>query len=203
MFTFAISWLTTSNLPWFMDLTFQVLMQYCFLQHWTLLSPPDIFSVVSTLALPHHSFWSYFSSLPQHHIGHLLTWGTHLLVPYNFAFSYGTGDSWGKKTEVACHSLLQWTMLCRTLHRDLPVLGILTWLIASLSYTRLWSMWSLLLAFCDCGFSSGGCGTVVLGSVVCLLMDENKWLVQASWREEMAVGETWPCSGVTWGHLFS
>ena len=28
MFTLAISYLTTSNLPWFMDLTFQVPMQY-------------------------------------------------------------------------------------------------------------------------------------------------------------------------------
>ena len=28
-FTLAISCLTTSNLPWFMDLTFQVPMQYC------------------------------------------------------------------------------------------------------------------------------------------------------------------------------
>ena len=34
-FTLAISCLTTSNLPWFMDLTFQVPMQYCSLQHWT------------------------------------------------------------------------------------------------------------------------------------------------------------------------
>ena len=37
MFTLAISCLTTSNLPWFMDLTFQVPMQYCSLQHQTLL----------------------------------------------------------------------------------------------------------------------------------------------------------------------
>ena len=29
MFTLAISCLTTSNLPWFMDITFQVPMQYC------------------------------------------------------------------------------------------------------------------------------------------------------------------------------
>ena len=36
-FTLAISCLTTSNLPWFMDLTFQFPMQYCSLQHWTLL----------------------------------------------------------------------------------------------------------------------------------------------------------------------
>ena len=36
-FTLAISCLTTSNLPWFMDLTFQVPMQYCSLQLQTLL----------------------------------------------------------------------------------------------------------------------------------------------------------------------
>ena len=40
MFTLAISCLTTSNLPWFMDLTFQVPMQYCSLQHQTLLLSP-------------------------------------------------------------------------------------------------------------------------------------------------------------------
>ena len=40
MFTPAISYLTTSNLPWFMDLTFQVPMKCCSLQHQTLLLPP-------------------------------------------------------------------------------------------------------------------------------------------------------------------
>ena len=40
MFTLATFCLITSNLPWFMDLIFQVLMQYCSLQHWTWLSPP-------------------------------------------------------------------------------------------------------------------------------------------------------------------
>ena len=39
-FTLAIFCLITSNLPWFMDLTFQVPMQYCSLQHWTLLLSP-------------------------------------------------------------------------------------------------------------------------------------------------------------------
>ena len=38
--TLAISSLTTSNLPWFMDLRFQVPMQYCSLQHGTLLLSP-------------------------------------------------------------------------------------------------------------------------------------------------------------------
>ena len=40
-FTLAISCLTTSNLSWFVDLTFQVPMQYCSLQHRTLLPSPD------------------------------------------------------------------------------------------------------------------------------------------------------------------
>ena len=40
MSTLAIFCLTTSNLPWIMDLTFQVPMQYCSLQHWTLLLSP-------------------------------------------------------------------------------------------------------------------------------------------------------------------
>ena len=39
-FTLTISCLTTSNLSWFMDLTFQVPMQYCSLQHQTLLLSP-------------------------------------------------------------------------------------------------------------------------------------------------------------------
>ena len=40
MFTLAISCLTTFNLPWFMDLTFQVPMQYFSSQHWSLLPSP-------------------------------------------------------------------------------------------------------------------------------------------------------------------
>ena len=40
MFTLAISCLTTSSLPWFMDLTFQVPMQYFSLPHRTLLPSP-------------------------------------------------------------------------------------------------------------------------------------------------------------------
>ena len=40
MFTLAISCLTTSNLPWVMDLTFKVPMQYCSLQNQTLFPLP-------------------------------------------------------------------------------------------------------------------------------------------------------------------
>ena len=56
MFTLAISCLTTFNLPWFMDLMFQVPMQYCSLQHWTLLSPPE------TSTIEHHFCFCLVSS---------------------------------------------------------------------------------------------------------------------------------------------
>ena len=40
VFTFAIPCLTTTTLPWFTDLTFQVPTQYCPVQHPTLLPSP-------------------------------------------------------------------------------------------------------------------------------------------------------------------
>ena len=40
MFTLAISSLATFNLPWYMNLTFQVPMEYCCLQDWNLFPSP-------------------------------------------------------------------------------------------------------------------------------------------------------------------
>ena len=122
MFTLAISCLTTFNLPWFVDLTFQVPMQYCSLQHRTLLLSPIISTTRSLFiylfifasAPSLHSFWSYFSTDLQQHIGHLPTWRVHLSVSYLFAFSYCSWGSQGKNTEVVCHSLVQWTTFCQT-----------------------------------------------------------------------------------------
>ena len=65
MFTLAISCLTTSNLPWFMDLTFQVPMQYCSLQHWTLLLSP----VKSTAG-----YYFCFGSIPSLFLELFLHW---------------------------------------------------------------------------------------------------------------------------------
>ena len=56
MFTLALSCLTSSNLPWFVDLTFQIPMQYCSLQCWTLLSPQD------TSTIGHHFHFGSASS---------------------------------------------------------------------------------------------------------------------------------------------
>ena len=66
MLTLAISCLTTFILLWFMNLTFQVHMQYCYsiglyLHHH---SHPQL-GVIFTLAPSLQSFWSYFSTLLQ------------------------------------------------------------------------------------------------------------------------------------------
>ena len=113
MFTLIISCLTTSNLPWFMDLAFQVPMQYCCLQHWTLLLSPVTSTTGCCFCFGSLSsfFWSYFST---EHIGHLPTCRVHLSVSYLFAFSYCSWGSQGKNAEVVCHSLLHWTTFCQT-----------------------------------------------------------------------------------------
>ena len=64
-FILAISCLTTSNLPWFMDLTFKVSMQYCYLQHQTLLPLP----VTSTTG-----YCLYFSSVSSFFLKLFLHW---------------------------------------------------------------------------------------------------------------------------------
>ena len=71
-----------------------------------------------------HSFWSYFSTLFQWHIGHLSTCRVHPPVSYLFAFSYCSWDSQGKNTEVVCHSILQWTTFCLTLHCNNPIVKV-------------------------------------------------------------------------------
>ena len=64
-FTLAISCLTTSNLPWFMDLTFHVPLQYCSLQHRTLLLSP----VTSTTG-----YCFCFGSMPSFFLELFLHW---------------------------------------------------------------------------------------------------------------------------------
>ena len=64
-FTLAISCLTASNLPWFVDLTFQVPMYYCSLQHWTLLLSP----VISTA-----EYCFCFGSIPSFFLELSLHW---------------------------------------------------------------------------------------------------------------------------------
>ena len=184
MFTLAVSCFTTFDLPWFMDLTFQVPMQYCSLEHRTLFSPPGTtttecgfcFGSVSSFLLELFLCSSPGVYWRPSDLGCSSSSITH------FAFSYCSWGSQGKNAEVACHSLLRGTTFCQ----DLPPWPsylrwrCMAWLTVSLSSTKLWSMWSFWLVFCDCGFHS-----------VFLLMDEDKRLVEASWWERLVVGGNW------------
>ena len=117
-------------------------------------------------------------------LGTLLTWGVPLSVSSLFPFSCCSWRCLGKNTEVFCHSLLQWTTFCQNsppwpVHLGWPYTA---WLIVSLSYTRLWSMWSDWLVFCDCGFQS-------------VYPMRRRRGYGASWRERLTERETGSCSG--------
>ena len=82
--------------------------------------------------------------------------------------------------------LFQWVSSCFVQHcTNWPYTA---WLIVSLSQTRLWSMWSVWLLLCNCGFYSAF-----------PLMDKDRRLVEASWWEGLAVGKSESCSD-GWGH---
>ena len=125
MFTLAISCSTMSNLPWFMDLTFQVPMRYCSLQHQILLLPPDTsttecrfcfgltasFFLGLLVVLLHSSPVAYWTSSDL--------W-THLSISYLFVLLYISWGSHGKYTGVVYHSLLQYSRsyFVKTLYYD-------------------------------------------------------------------------------------
>ena len=153
MFTLAISCLTTSNLPWFMDLTFQVPMQYCSLQHQTLLPSP----VTSTAG---HYFC--FGSIPSFFLE---------LFLYSFQVAHWAPTDLGNSSFSVisfCLFILfmkfsrqeNWSGLPfpspvdHVLSELSPMSIHLGWLytawpIVSLNWTRLCSMWSVWLVFSD------------------------------------------------------
>ena len=115
-FTLSISCLTTFSLPWFMHLTFQVPMQYCSLQHWTLILSPV--TSTSGCCFCFGSILSFFMEL-------FLQWspvaywaftdlGSSSFSILSFCLSYCSWGFQGKNTEVVYHSLLQWTTFCQT-----------------------------------------------------------------------------------------
>ena len=114
MFTLAISCLTTSNLPWFMDLTFLFPMEYCSLQHQTLLLGPV--TTTTGYCFCFGSISSFFLELFLHWPP-VAYWAPTDLGSSSFsvlfAFAYCSWGSQGKNTEVVCHSLLQWTTFCQ------------------------------------------------------------------------------------------
>ena len=182
MFTLVISCLTTSNLPWFMDLTFQVSIQYCYLQHQTLLPSPVISTTGCCFCFG--SVSSFFLELFLHcspeAIGHLPTWGVHFSI---FAFSYCSWGSQAKNTglplpspvdhvlsELFTMTRLSWVVLHSRAHSFIELDKAVVHMINLISFLWLW------LSFC------------------CSLMDKDKRLMEASWWERLTEGETGSCS---------
>ena len=180
-FTVAISCLTTSNLPWFMDLTFQVPMQYCSLQHRTLLPSP----VASTTG---HCF--LFGSVSSFLLELFLLSSS---VAYWAPTDLGSSSS---KVLSFCLLILfmgfsrheYWSSLPfpSTVDHVLSELSTMTrpsWVAlhgmdhSFIELDRLWSMWAVSLIFCDCGFQS-----------VCPLKD--KRLMDAFWWERLIFVKT-------------
>ena len=164
-------------------------MQSYSLQHWTLLSPADTSTTEHHFSFgPTTSFFlELFLSSSQEHIGHLLTWGAHLLVSYIFGFSYCSWGSWGKNTGVACHSFLHWNTFCQ--HSLLWPINLgwlcMAWLIASLNYASLFTttgLWIMTEIHTHTHTHTATRGRICLQ---CRRPWFNYWAVKIPWRRDM------------------
>ena len=128
-----------------------------------LLSPTPQMCVVFTFSLSLHSFWSYFSTDLQYHIGQLPAWRVHFSVSYLLSFHTVHGIS---RQEY-----------CSGLPFPSPVDHILSELSNMTLHDMAHSFIELdnnvvhlirLLVFCDCGFQT-----------VCPLMEKDKRFMEA------------------------
>ena len=166
-------------------------MQYCSLQHWSLLPSP----VASTAGC-----CFCFGSIPSFFLELFLHWSP---VAYwaptdlwcssfsvlSFCLFILSMGSQGKNPEVVCLSLLQWTTFFRTLHRDPSILGGPTGHGSYFHWVRQGCCVCVIrwLVFCGCGFSA------------CLPSDGEGWEAYGScWWERWTEGETGSCSD-GWG----
>ena len=159
MFILAISCLTTSNLLWFMDLKFQIPMQYWSLQHQALLLSP----VTSTTGccFCFGSVSSFFLKLCR----------SPVILIYQLYWSpvayWAPTDLGSSSFSVPCICLFilfmgfsrqeYWSGLLFPspvdhILSDFSTMTCLSWMAphgmdVSLSYTRLWSLWSDWLVF--------------------------------------------------------
>ena len=186
-FTVAISCLTTSNLPWFMDLTFQVPMQYCCLQNQTLLPSPVTstaghwfcFGSISSFFLELFLYSSPVAYWAPTHLGSssfpILSFCLFILF-----MGFSREEYWSGLTfpSLVGHVLLElstvthpsWVALHNVAHSFIELDKVVVHVIR-------------LVSFCDCGFHS-----------VFPLMEKDKRLMEAFWLERLTVGETGSCS---------
>ena len=134
-----------------MDLTFQVPMQYCSLQHWTLLLSPH--TSTTGCCFCSGSITSFFLELFLHW-SPVSYWAPTNLFQCPIILPFHTVHG------VLKARILKWFAVpfssgphsVRPLHHDSPILGGPTGhVLVSLSSTRLWSMWLDWLVFYDYG----------------------------------------------------
>ena len=152
VFNLAISFLTTSSFPWFMDLTFQDPVECYSFQHWTYLSPAG--AAKTDWHFCCGSAASFFLDLlviapcssPVWYWVHFNLGSSSSGVWYHTfsTFSFYPWDSPGKNTEVGWHFFFLLTTFCRTFHYDLSLVALHSMPHSSLSYanplavTQLW-----------------------------------------------------------------
>ena len=187
MFTLAISCLTTSNLPWFMDLTFQVPMQYCSLHHQTLLLSP----VTSTAV-----YCFCFGSIPSFFLELFLHWspvaywaptdlGSSSFSVLSFCLcilfmGFSRQEYWSGLpfpspgdhvlSELSTMTRLSWVALHGMAHSFIELDKAVVHVIRLASFLWLW-------------FQS-----------VCPLMEKDKRLMEASWWGWLTEGQIGSCS---------
>ena len=159
IFTLEISCLTSSTLPWLMDLTFQFPIQYCYLQHWALLSPPG-----SSTTEHHFCFGSATSFLLELFLcsSSVAYWvptdlgsSSFSVIPFCL-FILFMGFS-----RQECWSGLPFPSPVNHILSELSIMIHPPWVaLHGMTHSFLWvrqgsvSMWSVWLIFCDCGFLS-------------------------------------------------
>ena len=125
MFTLDISCLTTSNLPRFMDLTSQVLTQYCSLEHQTLLPSPVTYA--TGWCFRFGSVSSFFLELFLHSspVAYRapIDLGSSSFSVYHFAFHTVYGILKARMLKWFVIPLSSGPCFVRTLHHDPPILG--------------------------------------------------------------------------------
>ena len=178
MFSITISCLTTSNVPWFMDLTFQVRMQYCSLQPQTL--PPSPVTSTTGSCFCFGSVFSFFLELFLHW-SPVAYWAPTDMESSSFSvlsfcifMGFSRQEYWSGfpfpspvdhvLSELSTMTCLSWVALHGMAHSFIELYKAMVHVISLVSFLSLW-------------FPS-----------VCPLMDKDKKLMETSWWERLTEG---------------
>ena len=179
MFTLSICW-TTFNLPWFMDLTFQVPMQYRSLEHQTLLPSPVTSTTGSCFCLG--SVSSFFLELFLHSSTVACLAPSDLgSAPFS-VLSFCLFILFMRFSRQEYWSGLPFPSPVAHILSELSTMTRPSWVVLhGMAYSFIEldkSMWLDWLVFCDCGFQ-----------FVCPLMEKDERLMEAFWWDRLTEGK--------------